>query len=847
MKPLLPALAGVLTLVTTTAATGAMATALAEDCSSPASVCFTDGQGSLDLIVDGKPADVLVDGDADPAVLRVAREFAMDLERVSGREALFATDRTAVDGPVVIIGVAGQSSLIDGFAEAGLIDLSAIEGDWEAFSITVVENPLPDVSEALVIAGSDRRGAVFGTYDVSEEIGVSPWHYFADVPTEAREDVFITAGTRDDRPAVKYRGLFINDEDPAFSGWARDQFGGVNADMYEHVFELLLRLQGNYIWPAMWGKSLYDDDPRSGQLAHDMGIVVGMSHHEPMMRAHVEWDRHGEGEWNYETNAEGLQAFWRDGMKRSQDFDKIVTIGMRGDGDEAMSEDTAIGLLEQVVADQREIIADVSGKPVEETPQVWALYKEVQDYYDQGMSVPDDVTLLYADDNWGQNRRLPTKDLDREGGFGVYYHFDYVGAPRSYKWTNTNQIEKTWQQMDLAYRRGVKDIWIVNVGDIKPMEFPLDFFLTHAWDPEAMTPDAVEAFPAKWAAETFGAEHAEAIGELMTRYSQYAARRKPELIDADTWPIGTMNGGTLTRGEFGMLVEEWRALVAEMQAVKAFIDEDQLSAWFQLVEYPILSMANIYELYQATAWNRALVAADDPRANYFADKAEAAFARDAELAEAYHQLEDGKWNSMMAQPNIGFEDWRGPDQDVMPEVIRVAGDTPQAVRFSGVVEQPVMLIDATDYDRAVPAGDLEWTAIANLGQFGSGAMIATPQGRPATTLEDGMRLEYDIELATAGDVTVGVRLAPTLDTIGQKGVRFGVSLDDGPVEVLNLDLIPHCCGPERQEQVDWDAAVRDNGFTLSAAFEDVRSGAHTVKLWRLDDNIVIEHLEITVE
>ncbi|NHK26302.1 hypothetical protein FF098_000100 [Parvularcula flava] len=843
MKPMLPALAGVLTLVTTVS-TGAMTAALAEDCNDQASVCFTAQGGDMDLIVDGKPAAVLVDGDADQAVLRVARDFATDLERVSGREALFTADYNEVDGPVVIIGVAGQSTLIDGFAEAGLIDLSAIEGGWEAYSITVVENPLPNVPEALVIAGSDRRGAVFGTYDISEDIGVSPWHYFADVPAEEHENVFITAGTRDDRPVVKYRGLFINDEDPALGSWAREKFGGVNSGMYEHVFELMLRLKSNYIWPAMWGKSLYDDDPLSGQLAHDMGIVVGMSHHEPLMRAHVEWGRHGEGEWNYNTNPEGLQAFWRDGMERSKDFDKVVTIGMRGDGDEAMSEDTAIGLLEQVVADQREIIADVTGKPVEETPQVWALYKEVQDYYDQGMSVPDDVTLLFADDNWGQNRRLPTKDLDREGGFGVYYHFDYVGAPRSYKWTNTNQIEKTWQQMDLAYRRGVEDIWIVNVGDIKPMEFPLDFFLAHAWDPEEMTPDAVEAFPAEWAAETFGDEHADAIGELMTRYSQYAARRKPELMNAETWPIGTMNGDSLTRGEYDIYVDEWQALIAELEAVKGDLDEDQLSAFFQLVEYPILSMANIYELYRATAWNRVLAAADDPRANYFADKAEAAFTRDAALADAYHQLEGGKWNHMMAQPNIGFVDWRGPDEDVMPEIIRVAGDTPDAVRFDGKVEPAAMLIDATAYDRAVPAGELEWAAIANLGQFGGGAMIATPQGRPATTVEDGMRLEYDINVETAVDVTVGVRMSPTLDTIGEEGVRVGVSLNDSPVQVLNLDLIPHCCGAERQEQVDWDAAVRDNGFTLSAKFEDVGAGTHTLKLWRLDDNIIIEHLEI---
>ncbi|WOI54164.1 glycosyl hydrolase 115 family protein [Parvularcula sp. LCG005] len=822
----------------------ALSGALAADCDVPASVCFSDQTGAMDLVAAGTPATVLTDADADKAVLRVANDFALDLERVSGKAAKVVTDQSAATGPLVIIGVAGQSALIDGLAAAGKIDLDAVNGGWEAYSITVVENPYPDVPAALVIAGADRRGAIFGTYEMSEEMGVSPWHYFADVPTEQRTDVFVTAGMRQDQPVVKYRGFFINDEDPALGGWAREQFGGVNADMYEHVFELLLRLQGNYIWPAMWGKALYDDDPRSGQLAQDMGIVVGTSHHEPLMRAHVEWGRHGDGEWNFDTNAEGLEAFWRDGMERSKDFDKVVTVGMRGDGDEAMSEDTAIGLLEKVVASQREIIADVTGAPAAETPQVWALYKEVQDYYDQGMSVPDDVTLLFADDNWGQNRRLPTQDLDREGGFGVYYHFDYVGAPRSYKWTNTNQIEKTWQQMDLAYRRGVEDIWIVNVGDIKPMEYPLDFFMAQAWDPEEMTLQELAAFPQDWAAETFGDQHGAAIADLVTRYSRYAARRKPEFINAESWPIGEIGKKSLTVGEFGTYTEQWHDLVVDMEKVKAKLRDDQMSAYYQLVEYPIASMANIYDLYHAVAWNRALAKADDARANYFADLAEAAFKKDAALAYAYHALEDGKWIHMMAQPNIGYTDWRGPEQDVMPEVTRVDGKTPKSVTFKGAVAPSKIVINADDYDRMEGNDDLRWSKIAHLGSAGEGAMIVVPQGMPSTTQEDGIRLEYDVDIKEAGDLTIGVRMSPTLDTRGTDGNKIGISLDDGPLQVLNLDLIPHCCGPQTQQQVDWDKAVTDNGFTLTAAFDGVSAGKHTVKLWRLDDNVIVEKLSI---
>ncbi len=249
-------------------------------------------------------------------------------------------------------------------------------------------------------------------------------------------------------------------------------------------------------------------------------------------------------------------------------YECLVTVGMRGDGDEPMSEGTATQLLESIVADQRKIIAEVTGKPADQQPQVWALYKEVQDYYDHGMKVPDDVTLLFADDNWGQIRRLPAGDLNRKGGYGVYYHFDYVGGPRNYKWLNTNQIEKTWQQMDLAYQRGARAVWIVNVGDIKPMEFPLSFFMAQAWDPEAMTPAALANYPFAWARATFGPGHSKDIARLVTSYSQLAALRKPELLDADSFPRDAASASVPDGRNFDALLDRWIALEADVAKVK---------------------------------------------------------------------------------------------------------------------------------------------------------------------------------------------------------------------------------------------------------------------------------------
>ena len=844
-------------------------------CDTPASVCFRANDDGFALIKANQPATLVWDANADPAVRRVAGSFASDLKRVSGQAPPLLSSLQGVDGPAVVIGVLRQSPIIDELVQAGKLDVSGLAGQWEAFLVAVVEHPWPNVPRALVIVGSDRRGTVYGTYDLSEQMGVSPWHWFADVPVKQRSDVFVTAGARDDAPKVKYRGFFINDENPSFNDWAYNRFGGINSEMYEHVFELLLRLKGNYLWPAMWlPKAFYVDDSLNAVIADEMGVVIGTTHHEPMGRAHAEWTRKviddfAAGEWNYATNSENLRGFWRLGIERmmskgdGQSYESVVTVGMRGDGDEAMAEGTAIKLLETIVADQRKIIEEVTGKPASETPQIWALYKEVQDYYDKGMQVPDDVTLLFADDNWGQIRRLPTKDFDRPGGYGVYYHFDYVGGPRNYKWLNTVQIEKVWQQMDLAYRRHAREMWIVNVGDIKPMEYPLDFFLDMAWDPEAMTSEALEAYPRNWAEEQFGEGVAAEIGDLLTTYSKYAARRKPELINADTWPIGEGSGPVLDGGEFGRLVDRWKPLVASMKATREKLDPDQHAAYFQLIEFPILALSNLYEMYYATAWNRKLAALNDPRANSFADAAETAFQRDAELAAEYHALEDGKWDGMMSDVHMNYVIWQTPDEQTMPEVTRVSpraegGEAQPSSRSrlvgrgtpsveeevphpdkSGFGMTDVLTLEATAFDRSFSGAGLEWTPIPHLGQS-KGAIVALPQGQPATTVDDGVRVEYDFAVHSAGPLKVTVRLNPTLDTIGSDGLRFGVSLDDGPVQTLVSLMHPTNGSMDNAAQRNWVMAVINNGHDVEAVFEDVTAGEHTLKLWRLDDNVVVE-------
>ena len=852
MNVFLQSLAAILASV---AVSGAVA------CATPASVCAEAGDDGFALIAAGRPAAVVTDPGADSAVRWVADRFAADLERVSGHAAQRVRDADRAPRPAVVIGVPGQSPLVDALVAAGKLEVGDLEGQWEAFRVAVVDDPWPGVSRALVVAGSDRRGAVFGTFDLSEQLGVSPWYWWADVPTQRQSDVRVIPGSRSDRPRVRYRGFFINDEDPAFSGWAKNRFGGVNADLYEQVFELLLRLKGNYLWPAMWApKAFHLDDPRNTALADAMGVVMGTSHHEPMTRAQSEWHRSPDdpatgGPWNYLTNADNLRAFWRGGIERMMSkgdgaaYESLVTIGMRGDGDEPMAEDTAIGLLETIVADQRRIIEVVTGRPASQTPQVWALYKEVQDYYDRGMTVPDDVTLLFADDNWGQIRRLPEKNLDRPGGFGVYFHFDYVGGPRNYKWLNTVQIGNVWQQMDLAYQHGARNVWIVNVGDIKPMEFPLDFFLRMAWNPEAMTHQALAAFPETWAKQGFGAAAAAPIGELITRYSRYAARRKPELVNEQAFPIGDVSADALHRGEFGEHVENWRTLVDDTEQVKSTLGAQHHDAYFQLVEFPILALANLYELYWATAWNRRLASSHDPRANFFLHTVERTFARDAELTARYHALNGGKWDGMMNQVHMNYVIWNEPTRQTMPSVTRVGADTPTHRQDAAVLFAPkqtetprVGVIPAAEYARAVDGRGLAWTAIPYLGRS-QAAMVALPQSEPPTTAADGVRLEYSLLTASPGDLQVRLQLSPTLDTTDSGGIRIGVSLDDGPVQTVVSHLVPTAGHARTPEQEAWSRAVIDNRHVVAAQFEQVPPGDHTLKIWRLDDNVALERIE----
>ncbi|HKB44377.1 MAG TPA: glycosyl hydrolase 115 family protein, partial [Chitinophagaceae bacterium] len=342
----------------------------------------------------------------DPAdfilVQRAAGFLQHDIEMVTGKKPELITNLPTSAKTIIIIGTIDKSSLIQQLIKQKKINVDKIRGQWDAYQVQTVTNPFKGIENGLIIIGGNKRGAAYGTFKLSQQAGVSPWYWWADVPVKKKTTLYVNKNINiNDAPKVKYRGFFINDEAPAFSGWTKEKFGGVNHLVYEKIFELLLRLKANYLWPAMWGNAFNDDDTLNPKLADEYGIVMGTSHHEPMLRAQQEWKRYGKGKWDYDSNEVVLKEFWKKGIENMGTHESIVTIGMRGDGDMPMTRGTATALLEKIVANQRKIIEDVTHKPASETPQLWALYKEVQDYYDKGMRVPDDVTLLLCDDNWG--------------------------------------------------------------------------------------------------------------------------------------------------------------------------------------------------------------------------------------------------------------------------------------------------------------------------------------------------------------------------------------------------------------------------------------------------------------
>ena len=682
--------------------------------------------------------------------------------------------RTIGHEVAVLVGTVGRNADIDRMVKQGL--LPDLKGRREKFIITVAD-------EQVVIAGSDRRGTIFGIYELSRQLGVSPWYWWADVPVETHAHAYVKKGQyTDGEPAVEFRGIFLNDEAPCLTSWVKNTWGTDYGDhhFYEKVFELILRLKGNFMWPAMWGWAFYADDPENSKTADRMGVIMGTSHHEPMARNHQEYARNRRewGAWNYQTNQEKLDQFFREGIERMKDTEDIVTIGMRGDGDEAMSETADTQLMERIINNQRKIIKDVTKKPADKTTQVWALYKEVQDYYDAGLRVPDDVMILISDDNWGDIRRVPTaKERSRKGGWGIYYHVDYVGAPRNTKWLNVTQTQQMFEQLSLAYDFGIQRMWILNVGDLKPMEYPIQLFMDMAWNPKEYTVQTVTDHTRRFFRSVFSESVADEAASIYNRNCQYMARVTPEMLDARTYNIET--------GEWRQVADDYQRL--ELRALRLF---DQIPAeardfYRQLILFPVQAMANLYDMYYAQAMNQYLASRKNPDANEWADRVAQTFRRDSLLCAAYnHDIAGGKWNGMMTQKHIGYRSWNDNFRaDTQPRTTFVDDSTAGGYTFTP--SNGYVAMEAEHFFSATAPEGTQWTVYPYYGRTRSAVALT-----PYTTFSTGdAALTYQFTLPTDAPQTVKVRVVvkSTLDFLNIGGFTYTVSLDNSEPQDVNFN------------------------------------------------------------
>ena len=675
-------------------------------------------QGDLLLNANNR-VEIYMDTNDCKGVSYAAHALLKDIKSVSGATATLTSDagflkKADTARPAILVGTIGHSAAIDQLVKQKRINGNLLKGKREKFIITLIDGQ-------LVIAGSDRRGTIYGIYELSQQMGVSPWYDWADVPVEHHDSIFVNKGIyTDGEPAVRYRGIFLNDEAPCLTSWVKNTYGTGYGDhrFYQRVFELVLRLRGNMMWPAMWGCAFYADDPENEKTADEMGVVMSTSHHEPMARNHQEYarNRKGWGPWNYQKNKTNLQKFFREGIERMKGTEQIVTIGMRGDGDEAMSEEADTKLMTNIINDQRKIIADVTGRKASETPQVWALYKEVLDYYDKGMKVPDDVTLLLCDDNWGNVRRVPNaKERKHKGGWGLYYHVDYVGAPRNSKMLNVTPVQNPWEQLTLAYENGIDRLWILNVGDLKPMEYPISQFMDMAWNPRKYDVNNITRHTRDWCAQQFGESQADEAARILNLICKYNGRCTPEMLNKNTY--------SLENGEWQEVVNQYLQLEADALRQYNSLPASYHDAYRQIILFPIEMMSNLHQMYFAQAQNHVLYKQGNPKANVWAEECERLFKRDSLICDYYnHKMAGGKWNGMMTQKHIGYKSWNDDfEKDTCPELFRVTSKDGVIIsENNGVVE-----IEAPYYSSKTDAAEAKWTEIPFMGKSVS-AMTLMP-------------------------------------------------------------------------------------------------------------------------
>ncbi|MCR4995345.1 MAG: glycosyl hydrolase 115 family protein [Bacteroidales bacterium] len=729
-------------------------------------------------------ADIVVAENDAEVVSTAARCLSSDVKAITGQA--LDIHITAIAGAAalygrqpIIAGTLGQSVLIDSLAAAGKIDAEAVRGRWEVYGLQMVKKPFEGTDRALVIYGSTPRGTAYGLLELSLQMGVSPYIWWADVGPARHNALYIQGEkTISEAPAVRYRGIFINDEDWGLMPWAAKTldkvYGNIGANTYAKVMELLLRLRANTLWPAMHPCSqAFWDNKDNMSVARKYDIMLGSSHCEQMLRDNEwEWRRapwNGTNEsWNYANNAPVIRRYWEERVAESKGYDAMYTLGMRGVHDWGISgypttDDKVRGLTE-IIGFQRSLLRKYIGDPTQ-IPQLFIPYKEVLDAYNAGLHVPEDVTLCWVDDNHGYIRQLPLpSEQARPGGNGIYYHLSYWGSPHDYLWLCSHSPSLISYELSRAYAQGIQTLWIINVGDIKPAEAELEFCMDLAWDADAWAPENAWRYMRYWASKTFGEAVADEIAAIKREYYRLAAGGKPEHVFAISY----------SDAERERRISAYASLAAAVETLRSAIPPRLQDAYYQLIEYPVKGAycMNVKE-FRATQSLALASQGQREQALAYAREAHRAYEEIQALTARYNtDIAHGKWNGMMSAAPRGLKQFRMP---------QVATDSMISSPSADVPEEPrTVVVPASDYT----AAHGHFTVMEGLGISDRGVTI-WPLDMTRYTTGDAPSLEYEIPVRQ-GENTLSVRCLPTFPVNTTYDLRVALSVDNGPSQVISL-------------------------------------------------------------
>ncbi|MDR7049314.1 hypothetical protein J2X54_001769 [Duganella sp. 3397] len=788
-------------------------------------------------LYDGKQVATVVHEDNATAAL-AARLLARDLQAVSGM-APKVTTSLADCGPVCIVLGRHDAPQVATVAAAAQMSLGDLPGQWERYRRAVVP---AGATTYLLIAGSDARGATWGVVDLTRELGVSSWEWWADVAPRRQANI-----TVDDRtvlskpPSVKYRGIFLNDEDWGLQPWAAKTYDKQAQDIgpatYARIYELLWRLKANTIWPAMHDSTKpFYQIAGNPQTARDYAIVVGTSHAEPMMRNNVrEWRQQQDGEFNYFTNRDRMLAYWQRRVDEVKDDENIYSLGVRGVHDSPMegarSTEQARDAVAEVMGLQRRMLAKSTGKPVGEIPQALTLYKEVLDLYQAGLQVPGDATIVWPDDNYGYLAQLSTaQERTRAGGAGIYYHLSYWGRPHDYLWLGSTRPALVREQLDRAWQTGARTMWIVNVGDIKPLEYLTQYFLDIAFDHTqiAQTPDQ---HLRAWLAAQFGTHHAEALAALKREYYDLAWERRPEFMGFGQTEPTTPNGvnAYLRTGgdEARRRLARYDALVKQTEQLGAALPADRQDAYFELVLYPVRASANLNARILKLELAAAMARQSQAGARQQVEQAKAAHAALVADTAHYNALAGGKWNHMMDLAPRRLPVFQAP---VFP-------DYPEPVKAIAIPASKVAVISLA----AAAAGEnASWEVVPGLGSNGD-ALRSRLELASATTVDAAatVPLVYRFEYKSAGGAKIRLVAVPVHRLTSANGLRIGVRIDDGAWEVLDFRTFGR--------SDEWKQNVLSNTAVRTVTRPQLAAGAHRIEVIALDPGFILDRIDILAD